>query len=616
MLKNINKKLSRISPQVIVIAALAAVIGSSGLALFFTRSASEADAGAVPRVARIERVDGDVDIARSFAPTDDSALDSALEWDDATLNAPLSAGDRIYARENSRATLALTGRNFARIDPGTTLDVLSFTDDRTQLALRSGSAIFDVGHLEPGELFEVATPHGAVDFYEPGLYQVGFGDDGSAMISVLSGLAEVVGLAGSGQISKGEMLTLLGTVAAQAALSRLAPDLAGGIVDDYYGYRYPDYYDGRYRDYDVYLDDPYYYQPYRRARSYRAVRYEDAYYDVPGWYDLDDHGDWVDYEGYGRCWSPRVDAGWSPYRNGSWVHDDLWGPTWVSNEPWGWAPYHYGRWACMNNGRWVWVPENVATYAPALVAFVPLRQTNQVGWVPLAPGEPYIPRTYDAYYRPRYYGAPDVVSRVVSVQRTYVNLSVPSAVTAVPVSAFTRGGASEFVTFANPQVIAQSQPVLDPFAIDGVREVLVRKKNGRYKVKQVPVYAQEAFNRPVVTSAAPLSLPGRPDLVQAFNAQVVPEKKRKNKIKWNDGGQVVVARRPDGLPQPPIPQPNASAIAQERGQRIAALRVQAAQGNQEARRELRELKRQQREEEKMARRAARQQVTWPQALPP
>ena len=131
------------------------------------------------------------------------------------------------------------------------------------------------------------------------------------------------------------------------------------------------------------------------------------------------------------------------------------------------------------------------------------------------------------------------------------------------------------MTFANPQAIAQSQPVLDPFAIDGVREVLVRKKNGRYKVKQVPVYAQEAFNRPVVTSAAPLSLPGRPDLVQAFNAQVAPKQKRKNKIKWNDGGQVVVARRPDGLPQPPIPQPNASAIAQERGQRIVVARRRA-----------------------------------------
>src|SRR3712207_9568746 len=82
-----------------------------------------------------------------------------------------------------------------------------------------------------------------------------------SFVSVLSGLAQVVGLAGSGEISKGEMLTLLGQTAAQVALSRLSPDYAGGLLDDYYGYRYPDYYDGRYSDYNAHLNDPYYYDP-------------------------------------------------------------------------------------------------------------------------------------------------------------------------------------------------------------------------------------------------------------------------------------------------------------------------------------------------------------------
>ena len=48
---------------------------------------------------------------------------------------------------------------------------------RTQLALRDGSAMFDVGYLEPGQVFEVGTPYGAVDFNEPGLYDVGIGDN-------------------------------------------------------------------------------------------------------------------------------------------------------------------------------------------------------------------------------------------------------------------------------------------------------------------------------------------------------------------------------------------------------------------------------------------------------
>jgi hypothetical protein len=46
--------------------------------------------------------------------------------------------------------------------------------DRTQLALRDGSALFDVGALAPGQLFEVATPFGAVDLDQPGLYEVGY----------------------------------------------------------------------------------------------------------------------------------------------------------------------------------------------------------------------------------------------------------------------------------------------------------------------------------------------------------------------------------------------------------------------------------------------------------
>src|SRR6185436_14065391 len=133
-------------------------------------------------------------------------------WVPATANQPFSVGDRIYTRDNAHASLAFTGRNFARLNPNTSLDVLSLADRRTQLALRDGSAMFDVGYLQPGELFEVATPYGAVDFQQPGLYDVGF-DNGNVVVSALSGLAQVVGLGGSGQINKGEVLRLLGQTA-------------------------------------------------------------------------------------------------------------------------------------------------------------------------------------------------------------------------------------------------------------------------------------------------------------------------------------------------------------------------------------------------------------------
>jgi hypothetical protein len=171
---------------------------------------------------------------------------------------------------------------------------VSLEDRRTQLALRDGSAMFDVGYLAPNELFEVATPQGAINFDQPGLYNVGFDQNGGVLVSVLSGLARVVGLSGSGEINKGEMLTLMGQTASELVLSRLNRQNAGYQVDDYYRYQYPNSYDGRYNNYDAYLNDPYYYDPYQRNASYKY-----ANSNIPGLNDLDYYGDWQNVGNYG-----------------------------------------------------------------------------------------------------------------------------------------------------------------------------------------------------------------------------------------------------------------------------------------------------------------------------
>src|SRR4029079_3859317 len=127
-----------------------------------------ASAEALPNAARIQRVEGEVALNNG-----DVANAQSDQWIAATENQPFSVGDRIYTRDNSRASLAFTGRNFARLSPNTSLDVLALNDARTQLALRDGSAVLDVGYLNSGDMFEVATPYGAVDFQQPGLYNVG-----------------------------------------------------------------------------------------------------------------------------------------------------------------------------------------------------------------------------------------------------------------------------------------------------------------------------------------------------------------------------------------------------------------------------------------------------------
>src|SRR6185437_4985329 len=199
----------KVWPHLTIVAILVALVAGLGTAFYFKHEQT-AQAEALPNAARIQRVDGEVAFNNAAYTSDANAQtnQSNTQWVRATANQPFSVGDRIYTRENSHASLAFTGRNFARLNPNTNLDVLELSDSRTQLALREGSAIFDVGYLAPNELYEVGTPYGAVDFLEPGLYNVGFDNNNNVLISALSGAAQVVGLGGSGRISKGEMLTL------------------------------------------------------------------------------------------------------------------------------------------------------------------------------------------------------------------------------------------------------------------------------------------------------------------------------------------------------------------------------------------------------------------------
>ena len=564
------KRLSSLSPQAAIAGALILVVVVSGLALLLTRGGSEANANPAlqPYAARLDRVDGSVGIARA----DDG--DQELDWAEATVNTPVTVGDRIYTRDYAHASIAMSGQNYVRLNPATSLDVLALEDRRTQFALRSGSALFDVGALPSGELFEVATPCGAVDFKEPGLYQIGM-DGGNAIISVLNGLAQVVGLEGSGFISKGQVFTLTGATATEALASTLAPDAAGEIVDDYYRYRYPRVYNGRYRSYDAYLDDPSYYDPYRTSVSYQYLPA-----DIPGLYDLDYYGDWVDLNDYGHCWAPRVSAGWAPFRSGYWDLDDLWGPSWISSEPWGWAPYHYGRWAFVNQ-RWFWVPVEVRTrpvYCPATVAFIPL--ANQIAWVPLGPGEVYVPRYYDNF-SPRYLASADVV-RVVTVQNTFVNFNAPGAVTVVPVRALDTVIDPSVIAPVDVAVVGRSRAVLDPFSVAEVRELATRRDDGRHRIK-FERHEQEALNTAVVASATPEALPARGDIAKRFRVEAVPEKRRGNKLNINETAQVTSSRRPDGLPQPLV-----------QSQRMNELASRAEQGDKAARREMRQLMREER----------------------
>ena len=507
----------KVWPHLTIIAVICAVAAGVGVGLWM-KGNQTASAESVLTAGRIQRVDGDVSVS---ALTNNAS--EQLQWSDAAANTPFSVGDRIYTNDNSQASLAFSGRNFARLQPNTSLDVLSLDRSRTQLALRDGSAMFDVGYLEPGQVFEVGTPYGAVDFNQPGLYDVGIGNNGNVMVSALSGLAQVVGLGGTGQISKGEMLTLLGQTAAEIALSRINGRDAGYLVDDYYRYQYPQYYDGRYSDYNAYLNDPYYFDPYRRNVSYQ---YASPY--IPGLSDLDYYGDWQNVNGYGYAWTPRVSSGWSPYQQGYWINDYPYGPTWVSTEPWGYAPYHYGRWASVGD-RWYWVPDGVnttPTYSPALVGFIP--NQNQIGWVPLAPGDPYVAHYYDDGWNPNY------LSRQDLYQQHLANLGVPGAVAVLPFDDFVRGYDDHRIRRWDRRDFDGTRAVLDPLLLTPLRNAAIHSAWGRGKKDLPPGIAKKLFDRQVIVSNAPSDLPFRRDFARRFGVSTVPDRAKGQRFKVKD----------------------------------------------------------------------------------
>jgi hypothetical protein len=101
------------------------------------------------------------------------------------------------------------------------------------------------------------------------------------------------------------------------------------------------------------------------------------------------YGNWVDVEGYGRCWRPTVmvvNAGWQPYcDHGHWVYTDY-GWYWISDYSWGWAPFHYGRWFHHARFGWCWTPDTV--WGPSWVTW--RYSGDYCGWAPLPPFTAYV----------------------------------------------------------------------------------------------------------------------------------------------------------------------------------------------------------------------------------
>ena len=158
--------------------ALALVVGITVLAF-----SGWASADPPSRVARLGYMSGAV----SFSPAGED------DWVQATINRPLTTGDRLWADAGARAEIQVGGA-MMRMNAGTSVSVLNLDDQIAQLQLTQGALNVRVRRLEPDQVFEVDTPNLAFTLRQPGEYRIEVDPDGNATtIVVRKGQGEVYG---------------------------------------------------------------------------------------------------------------------------------------------------------------------------------------------------------------------------------------------------------------------------------------------------------------------------------------------------------------------------------------------------------------------------------------
>jgi hypothetical protein len=391
-------------------------------------SAVYADDGDPPaRVARLSLAEGKV----SFQPSGETT------WSEASVNRPVSTGDRLYTDPDARAELEV-GPFAVRIGPGTDLTLANLNDQIMQLGVGQGTVRVTVYEMPQNNSVEIDTPNGALILQTAGSYRVDTAADGnSTQVTVNAGSLEISAGDLSKTLQSGEAVQLTGTGPVAASPLSVPP---------------PD-------DFDKWCAE-------RDRRIENSPSVQSVGPAVPGDEDLDTYGQWTTEPDYGLVWVPaNVPPDWVPYRNGYWAFIEPWGWTWVEAEPWGYAPFHYGRWAHIGP-VWAWVPGPVVVapvYAPALVAFVggpgfSVGIGVGVAWFPLGPREPFLPWYH---YGPTYIRAFNGVSVVNFASVHYVNREV--AVTAVSGDVFRSGQpVARDLVHMTPEQVAHAQLIPHP----------------------------------------------------------------------------------------------------------------------------------------------------------
>ena len=377
------------------------------------------------RAARLGFVDGTV----SFQP---AGID---DWVSAELNRPLTIGDRLWVQDDGRAELSI-GSALMRLNRRTAASLVNLDDHIAQLEISAGAIVVTIRDLTNGEAFEIDTPQLAFTVLRPGKYRIDVNEQGDATIaSVVNGEGEVTAAGQAYTVLPNERIKIAGDPPVYTKEAASGPD------------------------------------PFDQWCALRDKR-EDASFsaqyvapDIPGVEDLDDNGIWRANPDYGEMWMPTgVPDDWAPYRFGHWDWIEPWGWSWVDDMPWGYAPFHYGRWVFVTGG-WGWIPGPLggpAIFAPALVAWLGgdgfvFGGEPAVGWVPLAPGELFVPGYHVSARYFEVVNARNTVASRTQIRNTYANSYLNHS---GPRSGYLNERARGGATVVPQSVMASGKPVM------------------------------------------------------------------------------------------------------------------------------------------------------------
>lgn len=474
-----------------------------GLILATSLLADDNDTEPGRPVARISLTQGDVTVRRG---------DSG-DWVAAVPNAPLLVPDRLVTGPSSRAEMQLDYSNFARIAADSELRLSELEDGRYGIQLAAGTMTYRVLRDLEAEI-EISTPSVAIRPLKKGTYRISVSPDGTTEVTVRSGEVEIFSPRGAERLRSGRTMLVRGTIEDPEF------QFVAQIADD------------EWDQWNVRRD--------RELEKSTAYRYVST--SIYGAEDLDAHGTWVYDAPYGNVWVPAVSVGWAPYRFGRWTWIDWYGWSWVSYDPWGWAPYHYGRWYQGSRG-WAWYPGGVRErhrWTPGQVAWIGFGGNSgyrtgigigwgNVGWVPLAPHEPFHP-----WYGSRYYRGGNInrnttninIVNNVNIHNVYRNARGGNGVTGVSSNDFVNGRGGGYVRVGENDIraaaVSRGQLPLTPDRGSqrlGDREVAgapraSAREDGRFYSRRNPARTDRVSfddQRRSIDETARRSFPDQPD---------------------------------------------------------------------------------------------------------